>query len=63
MRRIESFAFALEDVFALYMSDFQRGYFIDIGCSHPLIGSNSKLLEVMGWRGVWLVSLVFCPFC
>lgn len=52
MAIIESFAFALEDVFALYLTDFQPGFFVDIGCGHPLIGSNSRLLEAMGWKGI-----------
>jgi hypothetical protein len=52
MRLFTSFSFALEDVFALYLSNCLSGFFVDIGCAHPLFGSNSKLLESIGWSGI-----------
>lgn len=51
-RRIDSYSFALEDVFALYINRFLPGFFVDIGCGHPQLGSNSKLLESCGWTGI-----------
>jgi hypothetical protein len=56
MRNIESFSYALEDVFSLYLTDFRPGFFVDVGCGHPRNGNNSKLLEAAGWTGICIDS-------
>jgi hypothetical protein len=28
------------------------GFFLDIGCAHPVINSNTKILEDLGWNGI-----------
>jgi hypothetical protein len=43
--QIYSHAFALEDLFFLYINDYKPGFVVDIGCGHPLTGSNSKSLS------------------
>lgn len=52
MQKLVSTSYALEDIFALYATGAHAGVFVDIGCSHPIIGNNSKLLESLGWKGI-----------
>ena len=33
-------------------SNKSRGFYIDVGCYHPLEGSNTHLLYKKGWRGI-----------
>jgi hypothetical protein len=44
---------ALQDVFALYINNFNSiGYFVDLGSNEPFAGNNSALLELHGWEGI-----------
>ena len=35
-----------------YFKNKSRGFYIDVGCYHPLEGSNTHLLYKKGWRGI-----------
>lgn len=35
-----------------YFPEEYNGYFVDVGMSDPIKGSNSYLLEVSGWKGI-----------
>ena len=52
MEEIQSFSYALEDIFTMYLLGGKPGVFIDVGCAHPRLGSNSKLLESRNWSGI-----------
>jgi hypothetical protein len=42
-----------QDYFAWWMTGFvPDGFFIDIGCNHPIDLNNSYLLENVGWNGI-----------
>ena len=42
-----------EDLFIKkYFKDRSKGFFIDVGCYHPLDGNNTKLLYKEGWNGI-----------
>ena len=35
-----------------YFRDKSKGFYIDVGCYHPLDGNNSHLLYSKGWNGI-----------
>ncbi len=42
-----------EDLVVSYLLDEKRdGFYVDVGCYHPTLFSNTKLLFDAGWRGV-----------
>lgn len=41
-----------EDVLLLRVFDKRPGYYIDVGASHPIVDSVTKLLYENGWRGI-----------
>jgi FkbM family methyltransferase len=42
-----------EDLFIKkYFKDRSKGFFIDVGCYHPLDGNNTQLLYKEGWSGI-----------
>lgn len=51
---MESYAQANQDIFVLECLNNKRsGYFLDLGCSDPIIISNTYLLEKeYGWKGI-----------
>lgn len=55
---MESYSHEHQDVFAQILNP-EPGYFLDVACGHPQIGSNSYQLERRGWRG-WCVDLRDC---
>ncbi|WP_236070344.1 FkbM family methyltransferase [Prochlorococcus marinus] len=34
------------------LTSFKRGTYLDIGCGHERVNSNTKIFSEMGWRGV-----------
>lgn len=50
---MNSYSQASQDIFAIYINQFKtNGYFVDLGCNEPFLGSNSATLEEMGWTGI-----------
>lgn len=50
---LTTYSFALEDVFGWLVSGCSAtGFFLDIGAGHGRRGSNSRMLEELGWNGV-----------
>lgn len=48
-----AFAHWGEDQIAIhYLKDVQNGFYVDIGCYHPSLYSNTKLLHDRGWSGI-----------
>jgi len=42
-----------EDLFIKkYFKNRSKGFFIDVGCYHPLDGNNTQLLYKKGWNGI-----------
>jgi FkbM family methyltransferase len=41
-----------EDAVVSQIFGNQKGYFIDIGASHPIIGNNTYALYRIGWQGI-----------
>ena len=42
-----------EDKFIIdYFKDKPKGFYIDVGCYHPLVGNNTQLLYKKGWSGL-----------
>jgi hypothetical protein len=42
-----------QDKFAANLFDFSpKGYFVDVGCWHPITNNNSYFLETLGWEGI-----------
>ena len=42
-----------EDLIVLnYFKDINDGYYVDVGCYHPIHLSNTFLLHKKGWNGV-----------
>ena len=54
MQRIEFFSFEQQDEFVLNLfNNKQNGFFLDISCGHPTLGSNSCTLErYNNWNGL-----------
>ncbi len=55
---MESFSHEHQDLFAQIVNPNGRTY-LDVACGHPQIGSNSYILERLGWQG-WPVDLRNC---
>lgn len=50
---LRSYSQARQDLFAwICRGQSKTGSFVDLGAGHPVNGSNTKLLEEMGWRGI-----------
>jgi hypothetical protein len=48
-----SFSFEGEDrIISSLFREVQVGTYIDIGCNHPVVNSNTYLLYCQGWRGL-----------
>ena len=42
-----------EDIFIeKYFKNKSKGFYIDVGCYHPLEGNNTQLLYKKGWNGI-----------
>src|SRR5256885_155804 len=42
-----------EDLVVSFLLDNKRdGFYVDVGCYHPTLFSNTKLLFDAGWRGI-----------
>ena len=42
-----------EDLFiSSYFKDKNKGFYLDIGCYHPIMYSNTALLHNRGWEGI-----------
>ena len=42
-----------EDLFIKnYFKNRSKGFYIDVGCYHPLDGNNTQLLHAKGWKGM-----------
>ena len=49
----KSYSIFGEDIFLdEYFRKQKKGFYIDVGCYHPLSGSNTYLLYKRGWRGL-----------
>lgn len=53
MKKIDFYSFEQQDEFIINIFDQkQNGFFLDVGCSHPVLGSNTYALEKQfGWNG------------
>ena len=40
-----------QDVFVSAISS-EKGFFLDIGCNHPMTDNNTYALELLGWNGI-----------
>lgn len=52
MLKIQKKSFNYQDIFAIRCNGFNKGSFVDIGCSLPNNDSNVSLLLDNGWYGV-----------
>ena len=49
----KSYSFLGEDlVVKNFFKNKKNGFYIDIGCFHPLEGNNTQLLFKKGWNGI-----------
>ena len=49
----KSYSLLGEDLFIdRYFNKKSKGFYIDVGCHHPLSGNNTYLLYKKGWRGI-----------
>jgi FkbM family methyltransferase len=49
----KSYSLFEEDLFIQnYFKDRSKGFYIDVGCYHPLDGNNTHLLHTKGWNGI-----------
>ena len=49
----KSYSLFQEDLFIKkYFKNKSKGFYIDVGCYHPLDGNNTHLLHTKGWRGI-----------
>ena len=49
----KSYSLLGEDTFLKkYFSKQKKGFYIDVGCYHPLSGNNTYLLYKKGWHGM-----------
>ena len=49
----KSYSMDGEDLFLKdYFKDKKKGFYIDIGCFHPIMFSNTCLLFNKGWNGI-----------
>ena len=35
-----------------FFKNKQKGYYVDVGCYHPIDGNNTYLLYKKGWNGI-----------
>lgn len=48
-----TYAQAGEDVILDFLINYQpSGFYVDVGCNHPLRGSNTYRFYRKGWRGI-----------
>ena len=49
----KSYSLFQEDLFIKkYFKNKTKGFYIDVGCYHPLDGNNTNLLHKKGWNGI-----------
>ena len=49
----KSYSLFQEDLFIKnYFRNKSKGFYIDVGCYHPLEGNNTHLLHAKGWKGM-----------
>ena len=49
----KSYSLFQEDLFIKkYFRNKTKGFYIDVGCYHPLDGNNTHLLHAKGWNGI-----------
>ena len=49
----KSYSLFQEDLFIKnYFKNKSKGFYIDVGCYHPLEGNNTHLLHAKGWKGI-----------
>ena len=49
----KSYSLFQEDLFIQnYFKNKSKGFYIDVGCYHPLDGNNTNLLHKKGWNGI-----------
>jgi FkbM family methyltransferase len=49
----KSYSLFEEDLFIQnYFKNRSKGFYIDVGCYHPLDGNNTHLLHTKGWNGI-----------
>ena len=49
----KSYSLLGEDIFLKkYFNKKKKGFYIDVGCYHPLWGNNTYLLYKKGWNGI-----------
>ena len=49
----KSYSLFQEDLFIKkYFKNKTKGFYIDVGCYHPLDGNNTHLLHAKGWKGM-----------
>ena len=49
----KSYSLFQEDLFIKkYFKNKKKGFYIDVGCYHPLDGNNTHLLHAKGWNGI-----------
>jgi FkbM family methyltransferase len=44
--------FGEDQIIKKFFNNKSKGFYVDIGCYHPLDGSNTYLLYKKGWRGI-----------
>lgn len=53
LEELKSYSQARQDLFAwLCRGQSNAGTFVDLGAGHPVNGSNTKMIEDRGWRGI-----------
>ena len=49
----KSYSMLGEDIFVKkFFKDKKKGFYVDIGCYHPIDGNNTYLLYKKGWQGI-----------
>ena len=49
----KSYSMLGEDIFVKkFFKDKKKGFYVDIGCYHPIDGNNTYLLYKKGWEGI-----------
>ena len=49
---LKSYSQEGEDIFLRKIFNKKKGFYVDVGCYHPLDGSNTYLLYKKGWNGI-----------
>lgn len=64
LKELKSYSQARQDLFAwLCRGQSNTGTFVDLGAGHPVNGSNTKMLEDRGWRGILADIATFDDLC